>query len=79
MYTIKSNYYLDLDIMVMQNTAKMQGNSKLEFDLKGSVHNRNSNFDMKEVLKTKSWKKCLKDLDYGRIREQMKLINLPLD
>jgi hypothetical protein len=65
-----------MDIMVMQNTAMLEGKRKLQFDLKGSSYSRKTKFDLKEVLKTKSSKKCLKDLDFKQINEKMRLIKL---
>ena len=41
-YTIKTNLYMPLDIIIMQNTAIMQSKDapKMMFDLKGSMYKR---------------------------------------
>ena len=46
-FTIKSKFFEDLDIMLMQNTARLRSkrNKMLVFDLKGSLVNRQSKFN----------------------------------
>jgi 1-phosphatidylinositol-4-phosphate 5-kinase len=41
-FTIKTNFFHELDIMVMQNTARLtkRKNQKITFDIKGSKFNR---------------------------------------
>lgn len=48
-YTIKTNVFDSVDILVMQNTAKVQSkdNQKMTFDLKGSLKNRKVGFEDK--------------------------------
>jgi hypothetical protein len=45
-FTVNSNYFDPLDIIIMQNTASTT-HEKMVFDLKGSVHNRKVKFDRK--------------------------------
>ena len=62
-FTIKTNYFAPLDIIVMQNTVQMghPKNSKIVFDLKGSSVNRYNKVANKRSL---NQDKVLKDLNY---------------
>ena len=52
-YTIKTNYFDPLDIIVMQNTSNLRSkrNNKMTFDLKGSFINRKSQVEPKFWLR----------------------------
>ena len=67
-YTIKTDYFDPLDIIIMQNTAVLRNkrNNKLTFDIKGSYVGRKEKFksDEKFWLKNLNCKKVLKDLNY---------------
>lgn len=41
-FTIKTNLFANLDVMIMQNTCllKSKSNEKMTFDIKGSTYNR---------------------------------------
>ena len=54
-FTIKSNYFDQLDIMIMQNTSLLENknNPKMVFDLKGSTVKR------KTKVEPRFWKKSL--------------------
>lgn len=67
LYTIKTNVFRPLDIILMQNTAILKGNdtSKMCFDLKGSLYKRysklgentkfwNKNMNFNKILKDKN-------------------------
>ena len=60
-FTLKNNYYSDLDIIIMQNTVQLfnKTSPKLTFDLKGSTSNRKVN-----VPKGKINSLVLKDQNY---------------
>jgi hypothetical protein len=49
-FTIKTNYFEDLDIMVMQNTSVLEDkkNHKMVFDLKGSTIARKVRFSQED-------------------------------
>lgn len=68
-FTIKTDYFDPLDIILMQNTSQLRNksNDKLIFDMKGSTINRKVGFGPSENkfwLKKLNCKKCLKDLNY---------------
>lgn len=68
-FTIKTDYFDPLDIIVMQNTSQLRNksNDKLIFDMKGSTIGRKVGFGPSENkfwLKKLNFKKCLKDLNY---------------
>ena len=75
-FTVKTNYFDPLDIIVMQNTCLLESksNDKMIFDLKGSTINR------KQHLETKFWKNCLnerkilKDLNYLEINQDVNIM-----
>lgn len=52
-FTIKNNYFADLDVIVMQNTVQVQDkrNARLTFDLKGSRTGRKVHGATTQVLK----------------------------
>ena len=74
-YTVKTDYFDPLDIIVMQNTAVLRNkkNDKLTFDLKGSYVGRKEHFspDEKFWLKDLNCKKVLKDLNYLEINQDL--------
>ena len=71
-YTVKSNYFLDLDLMIMQNTSQIQkGCKKLEFDLKGSRISRRTKFNIKQVSRTLNCKHGLKDVDFIQLNREV--------
>jgi 1-phosphatidylinositol-4-phosphate 5-kinase len=51
-FTIKSNYYTEVDIIVMQNTVRLYNkeSAKMTFDMKGSTVKR------KEAVSSRFWK-----------------------
>jgi 1-phosphatidylinositol-4-phosphate 5-kinase len=80
LFTIKSDYYLDVNIIVMQNSVQMlkKDNQRMTFDMKGSSIKR------KVPVSSRFWKKCLdykpvlKDLNYLEICRDLEesLINI---
>ena len=68
-YTIQTNMFAPLDVIVMQNTCKLvsKSSSILTFDLKGSLYKRISRLPISqynEVLRQRDCQKVLKDLNY---------------
>ena len=51
-FTIKSKFFADLDIILMQNTARLRDvkNKMMMFDLKGSLVNRSSKLDYNQLM-----------------------------
>ena len=45
LFTIKTNYFVNVDIMIMQNTGNLfvKNNKTYSFDLKGSLIDRRTN------------------------------------
>ena len=82
-YTIKTNVFEPVDILVMQNTAKVESkeNEKMTFDLKGSLKNRKVGFEEKWWTdgKKKDCKTCMKDLNFIEINKDLNqsLIDFP--
>lgn len=75
-FTVKTDYFDPLDIIVMQNTSVLRNSKseKLIFDLKGSTVGRKTNFspsDEKFWLKTLNYKKVLKDLNYLEMNQDL--------
>lgn len=72
-FTIKTNMYAPLSIIVMQNTSMLKNskNKNMIFDIKGSIANRKvtmgSQKEFNQVLSTLSHNKVLKDLNYLEI------------
>jgi hypothetical protein len=82
-FTIKTNYFDPLDIIVMQNTCVLQNkkNNKLTFDLKGSTVGRKAWFSEAEAkfwMKELNHNRVLKDLNYIEINNDLNsnLMNL---
>ena len=70
LYTIKTNLFDDLDVIVMQNIAYSQDktNPKMVFDLKGSTYKRKTKLADKQFwLKSLNQKKILKDQNFQEI------------
>jgi hypothetical protein len=80
LFTIKTNYFAPLDILIMQNTALLQNkyNPRVTFDLKGSSTNRCN----LAASKSKFWRhqmnypKVLKDLNFLEIQKEEVLLSL---
>jgi 1-phosphatidylinositol-4-phosphate 5-kinase len=49
-YTIRSNRFRPIDVLVMENTAQTQS-KRYSFDLKGSLHNRRAPFRKGKIFK----------------------------
>jgi 1-phosphatidylinositol-4-phosphate 5-kinase len=71
LYSIKSNFFDEVTIYVMQNTLKNE-NEMMLFDLKGSLYKRIVPFKEKWWNTKKSHKKCMKDLNYLEIMRSKK-------
>ena len=52
-YTIRTNIFEDLDVIVMQNTAQLRNGNNFvyQFDLKGSTHGRYTPFNSSNILR----------------------------
>lgn len=73
-YTIKSDCFASVDVLVMQNTA-LSKNSKncLTFDLKGNTRNRKVRISSKDRTSLKEGKGCsivLRDLNFIDIKNK---------
>ena len=68
-FTIESNYFDSLDIMIMQNTCQLEDKDhpKMIFDIKGSTVNRKSQVDPKFWRRDFNWKKTMKDMNFVEI------------
>ena len=74
MYTIKSNIFDDLNVMIMENTSIMTNplNKKMIFDMKGSTEQRKSSFPLKYRQfwhKTLNYSKTMKDMNFVEINK----------
>lgn len=74
LFTIKTNRFAPIDVIVMQNTSKLQNksNPKMLFDFKGSTINRSIKFkedEQKFWLDELNQKKVMKDLNYIEINK----------
>ena len=74
-FTIKTNLFASLDVMIMQNTCllKNKRNEKIIFDIKGSTTNRLtilSGSDYKFWKKSLSCKRVLKDMNFLEISSE---------
>ena len=83
-FTIKTNMYAPLSIIVMQNTSMLQStkHKNMVFDLKGSIANRKVKMGSREfqqMLDTLSHNKVLKDLNYLEINQALNQSVLSLD
>lgn len=77
-FTIKTNYFDPLDIIIMQNTSMLQSNEhpKMIFDLKGSTAGRYTPCAPKFWHKNLNHSKCLKDLNFQEINNDISLMRL---
>lgn len=80
-YTLKSNIFSDLNIIVMQNTAKMKNpqNPKMVFDLKGSTIGRYTKLEEDNFwLRTQHQRRVMKDINLLEINSSTdnKLLNI---
>ena len=71
-YTIKSNIFDDLNVMIMQNTAILTNNKnkRMFFDMKGSTVSRKTSFPTKYRQfwqRSLHYKKTMKDLNFIEI------------
>ena len=75
MYTLKSQYFSSVDVIIMKNIAYMEkSKDKMVFDIKGSTVNRfvnlpderfnDTNFNQKSILKDMNYIKINKAMDY---------------
>ena len=80
-FTVKTNYFDPLDIIVMQNTSLLESksNPKMIFDLKGSTVNRKEHLDTKFWKNSLNQKKILKDLNYLEISQDLNLLSMNID
>ena len=74
-FSIKTNYFDDLDIMIMQNTVLLQDKNAKEytFDIKGSLINRKTEFIKGYPGENK---KVLKDVNFLELSKSAPLLNL---
>jgi hypothetical protein len=74
-FSIKTNYFDPIDIIVMQNTSILQNkmNPRVTFDLKGSFIGRKTRFAPKEE---KFW---LQSLNHGRVLKDMNFLEINQD
>jgi len=81
LYTIKTNIFGSLDLILMQNTSKTKSKDKLTFDLKGSFVNRNVVTSEKFWLKDLSFSRTLKDINFLTMSKSLKfpLVAIQLD
>jgi hypothetical protein len=75
-FTVKNNYYSDLDIMIMQNTVQLfdKRSSKLTFDLKGSTSNRKVVIPYGKINSL-----VLKDQNYLEMNSKSQVVTLTID
>ena len=71
LFTIVSNKYDPLDVIIMQNTCQLTSKKaqKMIFDLKGSTYGRLTKVPKQFWNKHKDCKKVLKDLNYIEINK----------
>ena len=85
MFTIKSNKFSPVDIILMANTINVLSptNPKMTFDLKGSRINRMENFEKDQYWWRENFghKRVMKDLNLLQINSDYSntLINFPKD
>ena len=87
MFTIKTDIFAPIDIIIMQNTIYRKSNEDnlLVFDIKGNTRNRK--LGPKDIGKKKFWKKKLhhkavmRDLNFLEIDKDLKgeLVNIPYE
>jgi len=77
-FTIKSNYFDSLDIMIMQNTSQLEDKDhpKMVFDIKGSTVNRKSEVDAQFWRRNFNQKKTMKDMNFVEISQDSALVKL---
>jgi len=74
-YTVKSDVFESVDIIVMENTARVKSvqSPKMVFDLKGSIKNRKVGFEGEDKwwLKKPGHKKVMKDRNFVEINNDL--------
>jgi len=79
-FTIKTNIFAGMEVMVMQNTVKTQSpsSSKLTFDMKGSTINRYTQLKEMDFI---NQKRVMKDLNFMEINKAMnfQLLKIPAE
>ena len=86
-FTIKTNFFAPIDIIIMQNTIlrKEKSDNLIVFDLKGNTRNRKlkpSDIGTKKFwLKKLNHKACFRDLNFNEMRKDLKgkLVTLKCD
>jgi 1-phosphatidylinositol-4-phosphate 5-kinase len=80
-FTIKTNMFVPLDVIVMENTAKMMSSlsDKMSFDLKGSTFNRKQKVPNKFWDKKLDSSKVLKDQNFIAMVNELESRMLSLD
>jgi hypothetical protein len=72
-FTIKSSLFEPLDVMIMQNTVKLnnKNNQKIVFDLKGSTvgrYKKLSEKNLSNLMKNSNCKEVLKDINFKELQ-----------
>jgi hypothetical protein len=70
-FTIKTNQFAPLDVMIMQNTCLMTVKKKFTFDLKGSLVGR-------KVSYVPNAKTVLKDVNFLELNKKDRLVKISL-
>lgn len=69
-FSIKTNQFATLDVMIMQNTCLLTGTKQYTFDLKGSLIGR------KVPFSNNISKKVLKDVNFLELNKSQKLVRI---
>ena len=74
-FTIKSNVFKAVDIMIMENTSyeKALKNHSIKFDLKGSLYKRENKIPayVKESIHTRGCNSILKDINLLKLKKEI--------
>jgi len=74
-FTIKSNVFKSVDVMIMKNTSYVKNpkNNSVKFDLKGSLYKRETKIPEheKESMHEKGYKSILKDINLLTLKKEM--------
>ena len=72
-FTVKNNYFADLEIIVMQNTVQLyeKSSSRLIFDMKGSKTGRKAHVSSQDLHT-----QVLKDLNFLEMNQNCNLVNV---
>lgn len=73
-FTLKSQYFSSVDVIIMRSTAYMDGksNQKMVFDIKGSTKNRCTKIpDKRFLFKSFNQDGILKDVNYLKINKAL--------